>query len=46
MLYGKSNVEIDLPDHSVLIEPQDLTALEDDIGAIQKALRHLLVLNL
>ncbi|MDW4191360.1 nickel-dependent lactate racemase [Staphylococcus saprophyticus] len=38
ILYGKSNVEIDLPDHSVLIEPTDIDALDDDTNAIRNAL--------
>lgn len=40
ILYGKSNIEIEVPDDSTLIEPQDIEPLDDDIAAINSALAH------
>ncbi|MEB8210290.1 nickel-dependent lactate racemase [Staphylococcus succinus] len=40
ILYGKSEIELDLPEHSILIEPQNIAALNDDIGAIKSSLQH------
>ncbi|PHK49999.1 nickel-dependent lactate racemase [Staphylococcus edaphicus] len=40
ILYGKSNVEIELPNRSVLIEPTDIDALNDETTAVRNALMH------
>ncbi|RIM14936.1 DUF2088 domain-containing protein, partial [Staphylococcus cohnii] len=40
ILYGKSNVEVDLPEQSVLIEPKNIDPLEDHITAIRTALNN------
>ena len=38
ILYGKSSVELDLPDHTVRIEPTDQPALNQPERVIQEAL--------
>lgn len=38
ILYGKSNIDIEVPNSSTLIEPQDIEPLNDDITAINSAL--------
>ena len=40
ILYGKSNLNIELPENSVLIEPKPIPALENDEQAIRDALRN------
>jgi nickel-dependent lactate racemase len=40
ILYGKSEVEIDLPDRSTLIEPQNIEPLKNQDDAIQTALQN------
>lgn len=40
VLYGKSEVEVEVPDDSTVIEPQNIEALEDYTSAIQNVLRH------
>ena len=40
ILYGKSNVEVDLPEQSVLIEPKNIDPLEDHVTAIRTALNN------
>ena len=39
VLYGKSEVEVEVPDDSTVIEPQNIEALEDYTSAIQNVLR-------
>ena len=36
----KSEVEVEVPDDSTVIEPQNIEALEDYTSAIQNVLRH------
>ena len=38
VLYGKSDVEIDVPDHSTLIEPSTIPPLDNDVESIMDAL--------
>lgn len=38
VLYGKSDVEIDVPDHSTLIEPRTIPPLDNDVESIMDAL--------
>lgn len=40
ILYGKSNLNIELPENSVLIEPTPIPALENDKQAIRDALKN------
>jgi nickel-dependent lactate racemase len=40
ILYGKSNIEIEVPDSSTLIEPQDIEPLDNDVAAINSALEN------
>lgn len=39
VLYGKSEVEVNVPDDSTVIEPQKIEALDDYTSAIQNVLR-------
>ncbi|WP_085994029.1 nickel-dependent lactate racemase [Oceanobacillus senegalensis] len=38
LLYGREGLEIDIPDHSLVIEPENLKKLDDERNAIQYAL--------
>lgn len=40
ILYGKSNLNIKLPENSVLIEPKPIPALDNDVQAIRDALKN------
>ena len=39
ILYGKEGISLDLPDNSFIIEPKNLSTLENDKEAIRQALR-------
>jgi len=39
LLYGREGLSLDLPDHSLLIEPKNLKKLEDEKEAISHALK-------
>lgn len=39
LLYGKEGLELEIPENSVVLEPKNLPALEDDEGAVINALR-------
>ncbi|WP_339227126.1 nickel-dependent lactate racemase [Oceanobacillus sp. FSL K6-2867] len=40
LLYGKNGISLDLPDNAFLIEPTNLSKLEDEEEAIRQALRN------
>ncbi|KAA0955855.1 nickel-dependent lactate racemase [Sporosarcina sp. ANT_H38] len=40
ILYGKEGISLDLPDNSFIIEPKNLSTLEDEKEAIRQALRN------
>lgn len=40
LAYGKEGLDIEVPDHSVVIEPQNLDKVPDEKMAVQQALRH------
>ncbi|TVY07078.1 nickel-dependent lactate racemase [Paenibacillus cremeus] len=40
MLYGKTGLEVEVPDHAVVIEPRHLPGLEDEKSAVMEALHH------
>lgn len=40
LLYGENNIQIDVPDQSVIIEPRNLNGIKDDLEAIREALRN------
>ncbi|WP_059173446.1 nickel-dependent lactate racemase [Bacillus sp. FJAT-27445] len=40
LLYGQSGLEIEVPDHSFIVEPNDLPALEDYEEALRNAMRN------
>lgn len=40
LLYGKDGLTIEVPDHSVILEPKNLPGLEDEEGAVLQALRN------
>ncbi|MDF2921628.1 MAG: hypothetical protein K0R57_542 [Paenibacillaceae bacterium] len=39
LLYGKGTLCIDVPEHSVLIEPRDMRGLQDEKGSVKQALQ-------
>ncbi|WP_082235438.1 nickel-dependent lactate racemase [Halobacillus massiliensis] len=39
ILYGKDGLSVDLPDHSLIIEPKNLPKLKDEKQAVREALR-------
>ena len=40
VLYGKSEIEINVPDDSTIIEPQNIDAIQDYESAIKNVLRN------
>ncbi|MGG1599819.1 MULTISPECIES: nickel-dependent lactate racemase [Paenibacillus] len=40
LLYGTEGLTIEVPDHSVIVEPKHLDGLKDEKKAVQDALRH------
>ncbi|CEG28670.1 nickel-dependent lactate racemase [Bacillus sp. B-jedd] len=40
LLYGQNGIEIEVPDHSFIVEPKDLPALEDYENALRNAIRN------
>ena len=40
VLYGKSEIEINVPDDSTIIEPQNINAIQDYESAIKNVLRN------
>lgn len=40
LLYGQNGLEIEVPDHSFIVEPKNLPAIENDREAIRQALRN------
>lgn len=40
VLYGKSEIEVNVPDDSTIIEPQNIDAIEDYETAIKDVLKH------
>lgn len=40
LLYGQTGMDIEVPDHSFIVEPKDLPAMENEVEAIKQALRN------
>lgn len=40
LLYGKGTIKVEVPDHSMIIEPYHLEGLQEDKQAVIEALRH------
>ena len=39
LLYGKEGLSIEIPEHSVVLEPKNLPGLKDEEGAVLEALK-------
>ena len=39
LLYGKEGLTIDVPDDSLIVEPKNLSGLEDEEAAVRQALQ-------